>query len=270
MRSLGPVLALAAVFLFAGCGSKPRPPVFSLHDFQRLVVVPFENGSVDDGLPPDLEDQMAALVANLRAVPVIQASQAAAHLKTLGASAADVALDDALRGKLAKKFNADLIMAGSADAYEETLKDGEPTRKVLDPETGKAEWGYMSYRRVEVRVTARLLDPATGSLLWSGNARGYSYDNKWNVLPIPGHIKLPPVEGLENLIRLVKRKARELDEDDGRRPGARPDRVRLLYKRSAFFADLREKAVFQAVNYMVNDFRGRGGWYPGIENEIKK
>ena len=68
----------------------------------------------------------------------------------------------------------------------------------------------------------------------------------------------------------MKRKAKELQDDDDRTPRDRKERVRLLYKRSGFFADLRQKALFQTVNYMVNDFRGRGGWYPGIENEIQK
>lgn len=40
-------LAAAAGAFSAGCSVKPRPPAYSLYDPQRLIVLPFENHSLD-------------------------------------------------------------------------------------------------------------------------------------------------------------------------------------------------------------------------------
>jgi hypothetical protein len=37
----------------------------------------------------------------------------------------------------------------------------------------------------------------------------------------------------------------------------------LLYQTDATFANLRLAAIARAVNWLTDDFKGHGGWYPG-------
>jgi hypothetical protein len=134
---------------------------------------------------------------------------------------------------------------------------------VVDSQTGRAEWGINTYRRVDIAVNAKLYDPATGSLLWSAKTTGWSYTNEWTPLPIPGHVRVPPIAGLDDLLRTVK-VARDLvkEREERSKPVARGERA-LLYPKSSKFNQLREDSIYQAVRYFVRDFQGSGGWMPG-------
>jgi hypothetical protein len=260
----------AAILIFTGCAVKPAPPVFSLYGYQRVAMIPFDNQSADPELARVIQEGMTAQIVGINAVPVIEADQVAAYLRTLNAQGGSVAIDSNLRQKLGKKFSCDILLIGSADAYSEDLKDQMPQRVVVNEKTGEAKWGFYTNRKVTVNAGAKLLDVATGSLLWTRKSQGYSYQNTWNPLPIPGSVKMPDeLSEFMNLKNLVKHRVKdEIGRDRGPDGDRRP--VKLYYPRSTTFSSLRQKAIAQAVNYMVGDFRPRGGWTPQLQGNTSQ
>ncbi len=252
------ILVLTVVFLFNGCAEKPQPPLFSLYGFQRLAVIPFSNNTQDPALAVSLQDEMTSEIVNLNAVPVIEAGQVAAYLKSLSAKASDVMTDSGLRQNIARHFKCDILLVGSAEGYNEFLKDEAPRRS-------DSGWGFYTDRKVVVTNNAKLMDPASGSLLWFRNKNwGASWHNTWNPLPVPESVILPGQLGqfidLANLVanRLdhkVDVEPPAMDENDG---GA------LIYPRSSAFARLRQKAIVAAVDSMVDDFQGHYNWTPEL------
>ena len=253
-------LILAAVCLFGGCAAKPVPPVFSLYGYQRLAVIPFDNNTQDPALAGALQDEVTSEIVNLGALPVIDAVQVAAFLKSIQAKASDVPTDAGLRQNIAQHFKCDLLLTGSAEGYNEFLKDEAPQR------ADSGQWGFYTDRKVVVTNNAKLMDPDSGGILWSRNKNwGASWHNTWNPLPVPETVILPGLLGrFVDLVNLVKYRLDNkvdveppaIDENPG---GA------LIYPQSRAFAGLRQKAVVAAVNSLVDDFQGHCGWTPGLK-----
>jgi hypothetical protein len=259
------VIFSTVILTFSSCAEKPAPPIFSLYGYQRIAVVPFNNQSVDSELARAIQEQMTAQIVGFNAVPMIEADQVAVYLRALKADSASVALDADLRQKLGRKFQCDILLVGTADGYDEVMEDQMPQRVVVNEKTDEAKWGFYTNRKVSVNATAKLVDLTTGSLLWTRQGKGYSYQNTWNPLPIPGTVKIPDqLSEFMNLKNLMKHRVRdEKDDDSGPDGDGKP--VKLRYPRSKTFTNLRQSAVNQAVNYMVGDFRPRGGWTPQLK-----
>lgn len=263
-----------------GCAGKPIPPVFSLYGYQRLAVVPFDDPTQDPALGGAVADEMTDEVLSLGAVPVIDAKQVAAYLRSVGADASSVQTDQDLRDRVAKNFNCDILLLGSASGYTEVLKDTAPQR--LADSSGISKWGFYTYRKVVVQANARLMDPGTGSLVWSGKKKGWSWLNTWNPLPVPADVAaeddvnrflnlassvvgavVPQAGQVLNVANLARyRLNHDTDQEpvvvDENTPGV------LVYPKSAAFANLREKAIQQTMNGIVEDFRGHCGWTPQL------
>jgi hypothetical protein len=272
--------AVAALWL-SGCAEQPIPPAFSLYGYQRLAVVPFDNQSGDPALAGAVADEMTDEILALGAVPVIDAKQVAAYLRSVGANASSVETDPDLRNRLAKKFGCDILLLGSAAGYTEVLRDTAPQR--LTDSSGISKWGFYTYRKVTVRANARLMDPGSGSLVWSGKNNGWSWLNTWNPLPVPadvaaenevnrflniatavgGSVVSPAAGQVLDAANLVRyRVNHDTDQEpvvvDENTPGV------LVYPKSAAFANLRQKAVEQTMDGIVEDFRGHCGWTPEL------
>ncbi len=276
------VFILTAAVLFNGCAQKPIPPIFNLYGYQRLAVIPFDNPTQDPALAGAVQDEMTDEILNLGAVPVIDAKQVAAYLRSLGANASSVQTDPDLRNRVAKKFNCDLLLLGSAANYTEILKDTTP-QKVTNQSTGISKWGFYTYRKVIVDANAKLMDPASGSLIWSGKNKGWSWLNSWNPLPVPDDVAAenevnrflnlagvvgrsvanPQVNqalGLANLVRY------RLNHETDVEPAVvdETNQGSLVYPKSRAFADLRQKAIHSTMDGIVEDFRGHCGWAPQL------
>ncbi len=261
------VLAMAVLALaFQGCAGpeKPVAPAFNLYGYQRLAVIPFDNSATDPALPQALQDEMTDEIVGLNALPVIDAVQVAAYLKSIHQNAEDVPTNPGLRQKVAQQFKCDILLLGSATGYRETLKDTAPEH-LPDPQTSQLKWGFHTNRKVVVNIGAKLMEPASGGLLWSQKGQGNAWFNSWNPLPIPDAVVVPDQLGqfvdLANLFR--KRVMKETDSEPNTLSENDPNV--LLYPKSSAFTDLRKKAVYQAVNYIVGDFRGSANWTPAAK-----
>ncbi len=257
------VLALAAVFSLGGCSVKPKPPLFSLYEFQRLAVVPFANESQDPALDRELMDQTVAQVVRLGAAAVVESAQVSPYLASLGKDPASAPGDPELLRKIGAKFKSDILMTGVVDSYEEIKDYAAPQRRVIDRKTGAAEWGFYTNRKVTVGVTAKLLDPVTGSLLWTRRSTGTGQANEWTVLPVPGNVEVPMAGMIENVYELAKYKISQGDSEKSPRRGARA--VPRMYQKDSVMADLRQKAIASAVSSLTADFKARGDWTPGLK-----
>ncbi|HVZ79714.1 MAG TPA: hypothetical protein VHE12_02805 [bacterium] len=262
-------LALAGFLVLAfweGCGPppKPIPPAFSLYGYKGMAVVPFINQSSDPELASALAEEMTDEVAGLNALPIVQASQVAAFLRSQKATPSDLLTNDGLRRALQTRFKCDLLMMGTALAYSEVLKDEAPVRKSLD--NGRAEWGFTTRRKAIVDASFKILDPATGNLLWSQKNQGYSWRNTWNPLPIPGEIAIPSeIDRFIHLADLVRHRVTK-DGDEEPLAVTENDHNTLIYPKSQAFRDLRQNAVHQTVYDIAEDFRGHRGWVPNGSN----
>ena len=253
------LLALAVVVSFNGCADKPVPPLFNLYGYQRLVVIPFDNNTQDPALAGALQDEMTSEIVNLNAVPVIDAGQVAAYLRSIQAKASDVSTDPGLRQKISQRFKCDLLLLSTVDGYNEFLKDEAPQR------SGN-QWGFMTDRKVVVTNSARLMDPATGSLLWSRNKNwGSSWHNTWNPLPIPETVILPGQ--LSQFVDLANLVINRLDHKVDIEPPVADENYGggLIYPQSRAFAGLRQKAIVATVSSLVDDFQGHFNWTPGMK-----
>lgn len=260
------LLPLVGTLAFGGCAQKPCPPVFSLYGYQRLAVIPFDNQTRDPKLAADVAEEMTNEVVQVNAVPVIQASQVAAFLRASDASPSDLLTNDPLRKGLGRKFQCDILLMGSADAYVENLKDTSPQRAVVDDED---KWGFYTYRKATVNASAKLVDVASGSLLWSNKNRGYSWRNTFNPLPMPADQMLPaPLQGLANLVNLVRYRVLGEGDDEPVTIDQNDPNV-LVYPKSRCFTELREKAIDATVSGMVCDFQGRYGWTPQLKGDAQ-
>ena len=251
------ILALSVVFWLNGCGSKPLPPLFSLYGYQRLAVIPFDNNTQDLALAGALQDELTSEIVNLNALPVIDAAQVAVYLKSISANASDVPTDEGLRRNIAQHFKCDLLLVGSAEGYNEFLKDGKPERS-------DSGWGFTTYRKVVVTNNARLMDPASGSLLWSRNKNwGSSWHNTWNPLPVPPTVFLPGLLG--QFVDLANLVINRVDSKTDVEPPVADENYSggLIYPQSRAFAGLRQKAIVAAAQSLVDDFQGHCGWMPG-------
>ena len=253
------VLTLTLVILFGGCAPKPVPPVFGLYGYQRLAVIPFENNTQDPALAGALQDELTSEVVNLGALPVIDAVQVAVFLKSIRAEASDAPTDAELRQHIAQHFKCDLLLVGSAEGYNEFLKDEAPIR------ADNGQWGFTTDRKVVVTNNARLMDPASGGILWSRNKNwGASWHNTWNPLPVPDTVILPGLLGqFVDLVNLVKYRLDNKVDVEPPSIDENPSGV-LIYPRSRAFAGLRQKAIVAAVNSLVDDYQGHCGWTPGL------
>jgi TolB-like protein len=248
------------ILLLGGCGA-PRvcPPAFSLYGYQRVAVIPFDNQTQDPGLASYVQSEMVDQVLQLNALPVIDANLTAAYLRDLKADPASVPTDPALMKKIADHFKADLLLMGTATGYVEILKDGAPFRA---EDTGQL--GFKTFRKVSVAARAQLLDPNSGSLVWSDKNQGYSWTDTFNPLSVPDGPQLPAV--INNFLNLANVVANRVLGKDDWEPAVinENDPTQLLYPKSHYFANLRQKATYEAVNAIVDDFRGHNGWMPGM------
>jgi hypothetical protein len=67
-----------------------------------------------------------------------------------------------------------------------------------------------------------------------------------------------------DLANLVKHRVTH-ENDDEPMVIDQNDPNQLIYPKSQYFSELRQKALFQTTNYMVDDFRGRGNWTPQLK-----
>jgi hypothetical protein len=258
-------LVLAAVVSLGGCSVKPKPPLFSLYEFQRLAVVPFANETRDPGLELECMNQTVAQVVRLGAAAVVESAQVSPYLAGLGKDPSLAPGDPDLLKKIGARFKSDVLMTGVVDTYEEVKDYAAPQRRVTNRKTGAAEWGFYTNRAVTVSATAKLLDPVTGSLLWTQRSSGTGQSNEWTVLPIPGDLEIPVAGMLENVYQLAKYKVSRGDSENGLRRGARA--APLMYKRDASMANLRQKAIAAAVSHLTADFKARGNWTPDLRGQ---
>jgi len=253
----------AAVLILQGCGGtqKPVAPFFSLYGYERLAVIPFENATMDPGLPQALQEEITDEIVGLNALPVIDGAQVAVYLKSIKAAASDVPTDSALRQKIAQHFKCDILLVGSAAGYRESLKDTAPEH-LPDPQTNELKWGFHTNRKVVVNIGAKLMEPNNGGLLWSQKGQGNAWFNSWNPLPIPDAVQVPDQLGqFVDLANLFRKRVLKVNDSEPNTISENDPNV-LLYPKSSAFADLRQKAVFQSVNSIVGDFRGSAGWTP--------
>jgi hypothetical protein len=236
------------------------PPIFSLYPYQRILVIPFENRSPDPDLARELQEGITGQIVGLGAVSVLDADQVDAYLKKTRTATALAVNDPEQRKKLGEEFQADLILVGTAEGYGEYLKDRPPERVVLNDSTGEAEWGFHTDRKVTVQGSAKLVEVASGSLLWTKKSDAYSAYNSWNPLPIPGSLQMP--EQLKQFIDLAALVKHRVQHGKDGEPASSEGRGELIYPKSDNFAGLRRKALNHSVNYLVSDFRGRNGWTP--------
>ncbi len=251
-------LTLAVVFLFSGCAG-PVPPVFSLYGYQRLAIIPFDNNTHDPALAGDLQDEMASEIVNLNAVPVIEAGLVAAYLKSIVAKATDVPTDPGLRQQIAQNFKCDLLLLGTADGYTEFLKDEAPQRSDLG-------WGFYTDRKVVIINSAKLMDPASGGILWFRNKNwGASWHNTWNPLPVPQTVVLPGLLG--QFVDLANLVIDRVDHKEDVEPPAVDETYTgsPIYPQSRAFARQRQKAIVATVNSLVDNFQGHYNWTPGLK-----
>ncbi len=250
---------LTIAFIIAGCASAPPvpvPPAFNLYIYNRVAVIPFDNNTQDPALAKALQEEMTSEIVNVNAASVIDPGQVAAYLKAVKAKASDVATDMNLRQRVAAHFKCDLLLIGSAEAYNEFLKDDTP--KHTDQ-----GWGFYTKRKVVVNSKAKIMDAQNGTILWTNKGNGWSWDNKWNPLPIPNNVAVfDQIGQFVDLANLVKNRVTNkndeeplvMDENSG---GG------LIYPKSSMFADLRGKAIYQSIQSMTGDFYGSNGWQPG-------
>ncbi len=254
--------ALLTLPILDGCGPPPRPipPTFNLYGYKGLAVVPFVNESPDPELPGGLSEEMTDELTGLNAVPIVQASQVAAFLKSQKAAPSDLLTNDPLRRALQARFKCDLLMMGTAQGFSEILKDDAPVRQTGSD--GQPQWGFTTHRKSIVNASFKLLDASTGNLLWSRKNQGYSWHNTWNPLPIPGEIAIPgEIDRFIHLADLVRHRVTHEGDQEPLTMSQNDPNV-LIYPNSHGFQELRQNAIHETVYDLVEDFRGHQGWIP--------
>ena len=220
-----------------------------------MAVIPFEEQTKDPVLGQAVQEEMVSEILALNAMPVIEAAQVGAYLKSIQADPSAIATDADLRKKIGQKFQCDILLVGTATGYTEILKDTAPERK------SDGQWGFMTDRKVHVNATAKLMDPANGTLLWTQKNGGYSYENTWNPLPVPGDAVPALLQPFADLANLVKNRLEGKNDNEPAVVDENDPNI-LIYPQSHYFAKLRQNAVAAMVNAMVDDFRGHCGWTP--------
>jgi hypothetical protein len=298
------VILMLAVMLAAGCASTPKPPAYSLYGHRGLTVLPFRNLTRDPGLGPQLRAEMLAQLVRLHAVPIVEGERVSALMRGLQGDGTSVEDDDDVRAAIARRFDSDLILIGAVTAYSEGQSEGSPRRIKVAFSSDHYRWGFYEARSVEVVASIKLIDASTGELLWVNNARGYSSRRNWVDLPYPGKQKQPPAQGWSAFMASARDGTDGTHVPPGHGgvpPGhAKHDspnqpvinininnsqsqqqnqtatatatatasntasEAPLRYQTDATFSALRTAALRRAAAYLVSDFRGRGGWTPGM------
>ncbi len=196
---------LLAVLAFAGCAVKPRPPAFNLYERERLVVLPFENVTQDPALGKAIQDDLLTGLVRLNAVPVAEQAQVATMIEKIASRAGDGEAE--LRGQIKDAFKCDLIMVGSLSAYHENVRQENPKRIKKSYKHNTYKWGYRDSANVNINTTVKIIDAATGNLLWITKALGRGVVSRWVDLPWPGENASPPKEGWETVgVKTASRK----------------------------------------------------------------
>lgn len=291
-------LALLAlgVTAFSGC-FKPTGPAFSLYGHSGLIVLPFENTSPDQALGPEIQDGVSADLLKLNALPISERGQVADYLENLSVDNMNVQSNSTLRKKLSKQFKGDLLMTGTVEGYTESTFDRAPQRILADFNSKTYKWGFYTVQQVVVTATLKLVDAASGNLVWLKKASGTGSQQLWNDLPYPGGRAEPPAEGWDAWQRHLNDRDREhahhgkwnqrdhgrdgdqdrngktlininiqnnqQQQDQSQADNAAPAQPALLYQSDSTFANLRQAAINNAASWLVDDFRGHYGWYPG-------
>lgn len=302
------ILLVLGMTAMSGC-FKPTGPAFSLYGHSGLIILPFENISPDQALGPEIQDGVSADLLKLNALPISEGGQVADYLDNLSIDNMNVQSNTSLRKKLSRQFKGDLLMAGTVEGYTESTFDRAPQRILVDFNSKTYKWGYYTVKQVVVTATIKLVDAASGNLVWLKKANGTGSQQLWNDLPYPGDHAEPPAEGWDAWQRHWNEKDRDhahhgnwgqrdhgRDGDQGGDNGnangktvininiqnqnsqqqtqqqqqqqsqtnnAAPAQPALLYPSDSTFADLRQSAINNAASWLVDDFRGHYGWYPG-------
>ncbi|NIV53970.1 MAG: hypothetical protein GWN53_19220 [Gammaproteobacteria bacterium] len=183
------------LILTAGCASTPKPPAYSLYDHDALAVLPFQNLTQDPGLAQELQDAFLARLVQLNAVPVIEGGRVSALVAREDADPASLQHDAAARAAIARQLESDVLLVGSVTSYSEGLSEGSPRRVKVAFSSDRYRWGFYENRTVQVMASIKLIDTATGRILWVKNAQGSSGRRHWVALPYDGDKESPPSEG---------------------------------------------------------------------------
>ncbi len=148
------------VLLFSSCGSKQMMESFVREGvdpsyIKRVAVLKFENNSQDSYAAERLRNITMTQILSLGLFDVIDKAMVDVVLEEqmLGDK---VSLDKSTLRRIAKKLGVQALVVGSVDAYEEK-REG-------------------SYTYPVIALTLRLIDGASGEVIWqaSGTASGYS------------------------------------------------------------------------------------------------
>lgn len=272
----------------AGCAARPKPPVFNLHERQRLVVLPFRNSTPDASLGPAIEGEILAQLGRLGAVPVASPAPVRALLQRLAAGEAAEEAD--VRGRVAAEFECDLIMVGWIRSYSETRKKNKPRRIRMSYRQDAYKWGYDEEARVRIEVTMQVLDAKTGAVVWKKDLPGGGESSRWMDLSWPGEETAPPPEekGEEEAETAppqpvsgqpgkpgkgesvpAPRPVAEIVDQIRQGPAAGDGKRELLHESDSNVRRAREDAISYVVHNTIRDFRGRGGWHPGLKKGKK-
>lgn len=292
---------LLAVFL-AGCTVKPRPPLFSLYGRQKLVVMPVQNLTQDPALGPTVQDGIIGGLVRLNAVPIAEESAVSALIAKQRTTNLALEQDDKLRQKIVDSLKADTLMVGSVNTYTEDMREEEPQRLVTNYKAKTYKWGYNDMVTVTAMATVKVLDANTGNILWVRQARGQGVYRRWKDLAWPGDNPAPPPDGWDRLkgrgkpaaaeaakgqapaggtpvstgggqtINIVinnvnqqsQTQTQQQEQKQEQAAGGAAAAPKLLYTTDTNVMRARDAAVGQVINTVLNDYRGAGGWYPGM------
>jgi len=288
------LLLLPILFLaLSGCQVTPTPPLFSLYGHQGIILLPFDNVTQDGALGQAVQDGVTAQLVGLNAAPIYEEGAVSEYLNNLKGDDTDPRSNPAVRQKLAKHFKGDLLLTCNVESYTESVQEQPPQRIMVDYKAQTYKWGFNTVQQVKVTATAKLIDVVNGNISWMKQAYGTGQYQTWTDLEYPGDHPVGPPEGWDNYRNRMKHDRDHGDKD--RRDGRYDDRGRnggntvvnininnsngqpqdpaansaqptapvLLYQSDATFANLRQAAIARTVNWLTDDFKGHGGWYPG-------
>ncbi len=216
------LIILGLAFSCLGCGAfKPRPPAFSLYERQRLVVLPFANLTQDPALAKTVQDDVIGELVRLQACPIAAQDDVSAQIQKLGMETQE-APDSAVRKLLAERFRCDTIMVGTVNGYSESVKEEQPRR--IKQRDGSFRWGYADVSTVNIEATVKIMDAASGNILWVRKANGNGATQRWVDLPWPGENEGAPPQGWEKL-RAQAAKGKESPQDGKKDGGDSPAAV---------------------------------------------
>ncbi len=243
------LLVCALLPLLGGCAVKPKPPVFNLYPRAGLAVLPAVNDTKDRALGAAVRDQLVTALRALGPVPVSDPVAVLTAATSGPVPAATPWTDAALRQRVAAATGSDLLLVVTVTAFKEEFDSETPRRIRSDFAYSTFRWGWADTATTRVDATARIVNVATGKVLWTRKSSAELSRSRWTDLAWPGDEADAPKTGWDSL----KRNAR---------PSPEPDASGLRWKSEPLAADAREAAILEVVHGLLPDFRGRDGWQP--------